>query len=204
MAIASARHTVDITSPYFVIDESSDWAFRDAVARGVKVRILVEGDITDAMAVKYASRQAYDHLLALGIEIYEYQPTMMHTKTFVVDGTWSMFGSANFDNRSLELNDELNVAVSSRPLAARFLEDFDNDLRSVVTPRPAAVAPPINAREVPRAVLVCTSERYSDSSQTSALSCQLISRANDEHRRPHVIAADCQTALAESQELGDW
>jgi cardiolipin synthase len=130
LAIASARHTVDITSPYFVIDESSDWAFRDAVARGVKVRILVEGDITDAMAVKYASRQAYDHLLALGIEIYEYQPTMMHTKTFVVDGTWSMFGSANFDNRSLELNDELNVAVSSAPLARRFLEDFDKDLRS--------------------------------------------------------------------------
>ena len=53
----------------------------------------------------------------LGIEIYEYQPTMMHTKTLVVDGVWSMFGSANFDNRSLELNDELNVAVSSRDLA---------------------------------------------------------------------------------------
>jgi cardiolipin synthase len=130
LAIASARRSIDITTPYFVIDESSDWAFRDAVARGVKVRIIVEGDITDAMAVKYASREAYDHLLALGIEIYEYQPTMMHTKTFVVDGAWSMFGSANFDNRSLELNDELNVAVSSRTLAARFLEDFENDLRS--------------------------------------------------------------------------
>jgi cardiolipin synthase A/B len=130
LAIASARRTVDITTPYFVIDESSDWAFRDAVKRGVKVRILVEGDNTDAMAVKYASRQAYDELLALGIDIYEYQPTMLHTKTLVVDGTWSIFGSANFDNRSLELNDELNVAVSSRSVAARFLEDFENDLRS--------------------------------------------------------------------------
>ena len=125
LAIASARRTIDITTPYFVTDESSEWALRDAVARGVKIRILVEGDITDAMPVKYASRQAYDHLLALGIEIYEYQPTMMHTKTLVVDGTWSMFGSANFDNRSLELNDELNVAVTIRALAARFLEDFE-------------------------------------------------------------------------------
>ena len=80
--------------------------------RGVKIRILVEGDITDAMPVKYASRHAYEQLLALGIEIYEYQPTMMHTKVLVVDGAWSMFGSANFDNRSLELNDELNVAVA--------------------------------------------------------------------------------------------
>jgi cardiolipin synthase A/B len=130
LAIASARRTIDVTSPYFVTDESSEWALRDAVARGVKVRILVEGDITDAMPVKYASREAYDRLIAAGIEIYEYQPTMMHTKTLVVDGTWSMFGSANFDNRSLELNDELNVAVSSADLAKRFLVDFEKDLRS--------------------------------------------------------------------------
>ncbi len=130
LAIASARRTVDITTPYFVTDESSEWAFHDAAARGVKMRVLVEGDITDAMPVKYASREAYDHLLSLGIEIYEYQPTMMHTKTLVVDGVWSMFGSANFDNRSLELNDELNIAVSSRDVSARILEDFEKDLRS--------------------------------------------------------------------------
>ena len=129
-AIASARRTLDITSPYFVTDESSNWSLEDAVRRGVKVRILVEGDKTDAMPVKYASRQAYDHLLSLGIEIYEYQPTMMHTKALVVDGILSMFGSANFDNRSLELNDELNVVVSSRDFAARLLEDFQQDLRA--------------------------------------------------------------------------
>ena len=129
LSIASARRTIEITSPYFVTDESTDWALSDAVGRGVKVRILVEGDKTDAMPVKYASREAYDHLLSMGIEIFEYQPTMMHTKTLVVDGVWSMFGSANFDNRSLELNDELNVAVSDRGLARRFLEDFEQDIR---------------------------------------------------------------------------
>jgi cardiolipin synthase len=129
LGIASAKRTIDITSPYFVTDESSDWSLQDAVRRGVKIRILVEGDKTDAMPVKYASRQAYARLLAMGIEIYEYQPTMMHTKTLVVDGAWSMFGSANFDNRSLELNDELNVAVSDRALAKRFTEDFERDLR---------------------------------------------------------------------------
>jgi cardiolipin synthase len=129
LALASARRTVEITTPYFVTDESSRWALEDAVRRGVKIRILVEGDITDAMPVKYASRNHYDQMLEMGIEIYEYQPTMMHTKTFVVDGVWSMFGSANFDNRSLELNDELNVAVTSAPLAARILEDFERDIR---------------------------------------------------------------------------
>jgi cardiolipin synthase len=130
LALASARQSVEITTPYFVTDESSRWALADAVKRGVRIRLLVEGDITDAMPVKYASRRHYEQLMELGIEIYEYQPTMMHTKTFVVDGAWSMFGSANFDNRSLELNDELNVAVSSRDLAWRFLEDFEQDLKA--------------------------------------------------------------------------
>jgi cardiolipin synthase A/B len=128
-ALASAKRQVAITTPYFVTDESSEWSLRDAVSRGVKVRILVEGSITDAMPVKYASREAYERLLQLGVELYEYQPTMMHTKVIVVDGAWSMFGSANFDNRSLELNDELNVAVSDRDLAQRLLEDFEQDLR---------------------------------------------------------------------------
>lgn len=130
LALASARRTIDIASPYFVTDESTRWSLADAVSRGVKIRLLVEGDITDAMPVKYASRDKYDLLLRQGIEIYEYQPTMMHTKVMVVDGVWSMFGSANFDNRSLELNDELNVAVTSRDLAARFLSDMEADIRA--------------------------------------------------------------------------
>ena len=129
LALASAQRTVEISTPYFVPDESTLWSLEDARRRGVRVRILVEGDITDAMPVKYASRFFYDRLLSSGIEIYEYEPTMMHVKALVVDGIWSMFGSANFDNRSLELNDELNVAVTSRDLASRLLQDFEQDLR---------------------------------------------------------------------------
>ena len=129
LSLASARRSLDITTPYFVTDESTRWALEDAVRRGVKVRLLLEGDLTDAMPVKYASRHHYEQLLQLGIEIYEYQPTMMHTKAMVVDGAWTIFGSANFDNRSLELNDELNVAVSSASLAARLLADMEQDLK---------------------------------------------------------------------------
>ena len=125
--IAASRQTLDICSPYFVTDESSDWALRQARQRGVRVRILVEGDLTDAKPVKYASREAYQDLMDRGIELYEYQPTMMHTKVMVVDGVWSMFGSANFDNRSLELNDELNVAAFDPTLAARLTADFERD-----------------------------------------------------------------------------
>jgi cardiolipin synthase len=128
LALASAKRSVEISTPYFVPDESTLWAIHDARRRGVRIRMVLEGDITDAMPVKYASRYYYDRLLSTGVEIHEYQPTMMHTKTVVVDGIWSMFGSANFDNRSLELNDELNVGVSSRDLAARLLQDFEQDL----------------------------------------------------------------------------
>jgi cardiolipin synthase len=128
LSIAAARHTLAICSPYFLIDESSDYALAQAARRGVKVRVLVEGDLTDAKPVKYAGRAYYDRLLAEGIEIYEYQTTMMHTKAMIIDGVWSIFGSANFDNRSLELNDEMNVAVRDPSLAARLLADFNQDL----------------------------------------------------------------------------
>jgi cardiolipin synthase len=137
LSIAAARRTLAISSPYFITDESSDWSLEQAVKRGVKVRILVEGDLTDAKPVKYASRYAYQRFLDMGIEIYEYQPTMMHAKAMVVDGSWSVFGSANFDNRSLELNDEMNVAVSDRGLAARLLEDFEQDLTRAKKLNPA-------------------------------------------------------------------
>ena len=128
LAIGAATKTLDICTPYFITDESSDWSLEEAVKRGVKIRVLVEGDHTDAKPVKYSSRSAYEQLMASGIEIYEYQPTMMHTKTMIVDGVWSMFGSANFDNRSLELNDELSIAVFDRALVERLEADFEKDL----------------------------------------------------------------------------
>ena len=128
VAIAAARQSIDIESPYFIADESSMWSIRDARRRGVRVRLLVEGEKTDAKAVKYASRADYESLLEQGVEIAEYLPTMMHAKAMVIDGVLSVIGSANFDNRSLELNDELNVAVFDPGLAARLLQDFEEDL----------------------------------------------------------------------------
>lgn len=128
LAIGAAHKSIDIESPYLIVDESSRWSIDQAIKRGVHVRMLVEGEKTDAKSVKYASRADYESLLEEGVEIAEYQPTMLHTKAMVVDGILSIVGSANFDNRSLELNDELNVAVFDRALAARLLQDFDADL----------------------------------------------------------------------------
>ena len=108
----------------------------------MRVRLLVEGDLTDAKSVKYASRAATSDLLAAGIEIHEFQPTMMHVKAMVVDGAWSIVGSANFDNRSFELNDEINVGIVDPRVAARGSSaDFEADLRrSTRAPAAARVA----------------------------------------------------------------
>jgi cardiolipin synthase len=129
LAIGAARKTIDIQSPYITLDPSTQWSIEQARQRGVKVRFLAEGPITDAMPVKHASRYDYQKQLDMGIEIYEYQPTMMHTKAVIVDGVLSLIGSANFGNRSFELNDELTVAVFDRDVAATLTRDFDNDTR---------------------------------------------------------------------------
>ena len=128
LSLAAARQSIDIQSPYLITDASTEWSLTDARRRGVKVRMLVEGDVTDAKPVKFASRAQYGQLMQQGIEIYEYQPAMMHTKAVIVDGTLSIVGSANFDNRSFELNDELNVVVFDRTVAERLRGDFERDL----------------------------------------------------------------------------
>ena len=129
LALAAARRSIDIQSPYLITDETTQWSVGEARQRGVRIRMLTEGDVTDAKPVKFAGRAEYERLMVQGVEIYEYQPAMMHTKALVVDGVLSIVGSANFDNRSFELNDELNIAVFDRELAARLVEDFERDLK---------------------------------------------------------------------------
>jgi cardiolipin synthase len=128
LSIAGARHSIDIQSPYVVLDSSTRDALDAAVRRRVRVRILTEGDKTDTRSVKAASRAAYQDLLDSGYEIHEYQPTMMHVKTVIVDRQWALVGSANFDNRSFELNDELTVAVGDAGLSQTLTAAFERDL----------------------------------------------------------------------------
>ena len=130
LAIAGARKTLDIQSPYITLDDSTRWSLEQARQRGVRVRLLTEGPITDAMPVKHSSRYRYQQLLDQGVEIFEYQPTMMHTKALVADGVFSVIGSANFSNRSFELNDEITLGVFDPELAAELTRDFDADIRS--------------------------------------------------------------------------
>jgi cardiolipin synthase len=130
LAIGAARKTIDIQSPYITTDPTTRWSLAQARQRGINIRMLTEGPITDAMPVKHASRRSYQTFLDEGIEIFEYQPTMMHTKAVVIDGLFSIIGTANFSNRSFELNDELAIGVADPGLAATLTADFERDIKS--------------------------------------------------------------------------
>lgn len=126
--IANARQSIHITTPYFLPDRSVRRALIEALTRGVEIKILVPGQQSDHLLTRRASRRLYGSLLRNGAQIYEYQPSMIHTKSVVVDGTWSVVGSTNFDSRSFSINDEVNVAAFDEGLSARLEEDFRADL----------------------------------------------------------------------------
>ena len=128
LSIAAAERTIDLSASYFVVDRHTERALVEAARRGVRIRIIVPGRHIDAKMVRHASRGQWGPLLKAGIEIHEFQPTMFHCKVFIVDGMLVSVGSTNFDNRSFELNDEANLNVYDRELAARLTEVFEHDL----------------------------------------------------------------------------
>jgi cardiolipin synthase len=126
--IASARRSIHITTPYFLPDRSARAEMVRAIERGVEVKIIVPGKHHDHLLTRRSSRRLYGELLQHGAQIYEYRPSMIHTKALVVDGIWSVVGSTNFDHRSFGLNDEVNLAALDEGLAARLEHDFQTDL----------------------------------------------------------------------------
>ncbi len=124
--LAIARERVWITTPYFVPDEAVLTALVAAAMRGVDVRILLPR-FSDSLVVTAAARSYYDTVLAAGVRVFEYTPTMIHAKTMVVDDELAIIGTANLDNRSFRLNFEVSVVLYSpdeaRALAAQFRED---------------------------------------------------------------------------------
>ncbi len=129
LSIASAKKSLYIANSYFVPDDDFRRFLKDAVRRGVDVRVLTAGPKTDVKTTTYAGRARYEELLRAGVRIYEYQPTMMHAKTMVVDGLWGTIGSMNFDNRSLAFNNESNLVTLDPAVGAAMDRMFLEDLR---------------------------------------------------------------------------
>jgi cardiolipin synthase A/B len=127
-AITAAEHSIDMEAAYFVPDDLMREELLKARGRGVRIRVLVPGKHIDSETVRIASRRAWGELLDAGIEIYEYQPTMLHCKLLVFDHYMVSIGSTNFDARSFELNDEASLNVYDADFAARMTTVFERDL----------------------------------------------------------------------------
>lgn len=130
LAITAARREIIIQNPYFLPDDDAIDALADAVRRGVKVLVMMPSDdATDSPLVQHASHQLFETLLRKGVRIFEYRKTLLHQKVIVVDGVWSSIGSTNFDDRSFELNDEINVGIIDPAISAQLRAAFFDDLR---------------------------------------------------------------------------
>jgi cardiolipin synthase len=128
LAIAAAQTHIDLAAAYFVPDALITQSLLEARKRGVRVRILLPGPHIDSVSVRLASKASWGPLLKAGVEIHEYQPTMLHTKLLIIDDLLVSVGSTNFDIRSFRLNDEASLNIYDRQMAARMTEVFERDL----------------------------------------------------------------------------
>jgi cardiolipin synthase len=127
--VEGAKRKLLISTPYFLPDKAFRQAIRRTVERGVKMAVVVPGGRTDQHWVRLASRRMYGQMLEIGVRIFEYDPGMTHTKMLLVDDLWAVIGTTNLDNRSFELNDEVNVAFRDARVTARLTCDFAADCK---------------------------------------------------------------------------
>lgn len=126
--IAGAKHSLHITNAYFIPSEPFRRALVAAGRRGVQVQILIPGPLIDEGIVRRASRTTWAELLAGGVELYEFEPAMVHAKTMVVDGVVTLVGSINFDPRSFALNAECGAVAYDPSVGAEAERAFAADL----------------------------------------------------------------------------
>ena len=129
-AFSSAENSIFITNAYCAPSDSQVDHLVEAVKRGVDVRLLVPGTHNDQPLTKAAGRTSYRQLLEGGVKIYEFQPTMLHTKAMVIDGLFSVIGSSNFDARSAQINEELDLTVYDQKFGEQMNMVFRRDLES--------------------------------------------------------------------------
>ncbi len=127
LSLAGARKSILVVSPYFLPDETLRAVLEAKARAGLDVRVLVPNKLNDSRWVRWASQSYYEELLKAGVRIEEYQPTFNHTKLLIVDGVWSVVGSANMDNRSRKLNDEVVFGIADAKFAKTLLATVARD-----------------------------------------------------------------------------
>ena len=138
--VAAAEQSLHITNPYFIPTRGFRHALGAAVKRGVQVQVVMPGPYHDQPIVRRASRHTWRTLVDNGVELYEYQPTMIHAKTLVVDDAVILVGSINFDPRSFSLNQEAGIVAADGELAARMNTVFADDIAQSTRVTAASIA----------------------------------------------------------------
>lgn len=128
IALQCARKCLYIANPYFIPDLRTISMLSEACRRGVSVKVMLAGKHNDTWWARQNSVRLYGALLRAGVELYEFQPTMLHQKTMVLDGVWATVGTTNFDNRSFALNEETNVCFHDPALVEKMKDIFLRDL----------------------------------------------------------------------------
>ncbi|MDO0924967.1 phospholipase D-like domain-containing protein [Streptomyces sp. TG1A-8] len=129
VVLTSVEERLRLSTAYFAPDDYFVDLLAATARRGVQVQILLPGPYTDQRACLLAGRRVYQRLLDAGVEIHEYQPTMLHTKIMTIDGVASLIGSTNFNRRSMEHDEEVMLAVLDEEFTAGLDRDFEADLK---------------------------------------------------------------------------
>ncbi|MER6240551.1 phospholipase D-like domain-containing protein [Streptomyces clavifer] len=132
VVLESAEERVRLTTAYFAPDTYFIELLCATAARGVSVEILLPGPHTDKRVCQLAGQHHYEELIACGVKIYQYQPTMMHTKALTVDRVASLIGSTNFNRRSLDHDEEVMLAVLDQDFTAVLDGHFEDDVTKSV------------------------------------------------------------------------
>jgi cardiolipin synthase len=124
--ICCARERIWIQNPYFIPEPDAIDAFGEAVKRGVDVRVMMPATSgSDNPMVQHAGHRNFEKLLRCGVRLFEYPSTLLHQKVMTIDGKWCAIGSANFDDRSFETNDELTLAILDKATAGQLDKIFE-------------------------------------------------------------------------------
>lgn len=129
VAFARARRRIRITTPYFSPDDATFEALARAASRGVQVQVLLPGPNNDKEVARLAAARRYPDLLDAGIDLHHFRPTMLHAKVLTVDGDLGIVGSANLNQRSLQIDEEVDVVLLDTEVVARLDDQTDDDLR---------------------------------------------------------------------------
>jgi cardiolipin synthase len=131
LALQQAKKSIHVTVAYFSPDAQVLQMLTDAARRGVDVRLVLPA-VSDSGLVFYAGRSYYSGMIDAGVKVFEFQQSVLHAKTAVIDGAWSTVGSANLDVRSFLHNTEVNVVILGEEFGKQMENAFQEDLRNSV------------------------------------------------------------------------